>query len=145
MAVIRWDPFRELSTLRDRMNRVFDESAYGGRGDSGSTAAWNPAVDIHETANEIVVQAEVPGVEKDQIELSLENNVLTFKGERRFEKDTQEDNFHRIERAYGGFSRSFSIPTTVDESRISADYKDGVLTVTLPKTQQAKARQIAVG
>lgn len=146
MAVIRWDPFRELSTLQDRMNRLFEEANHGTRGsDSASSSVWSPAVDIRETADEIVVTAEIPGVDKDQIELSLENNVLTLKGERRFEKDTKEENFHRIERSYGGFSRSFSIPAVVDESKIKADYKEGVLHITLPKTQKAKAKQISIG
>jgi HSP20 family protein len=145
MAVIRWDPFRELGTLQDRMNRLFDETGGGRRGEPSSTTVWNPAVDIHETENEIVVKAEVPGIEKDQIELSLENNVLTLKGERRFEKDAKEENFHRIERSYGSFNRSFTIPAVVDESKIAADYKEGVLTITLPKTQKAKAKQIAIG
>ena len=127
------------------MNRLFEE----GNGDSRSgeppaTRAWSPAVDIHETENQIVVKAEVPGMEREDIELGLENNVLTLKGDRRFEKDTTEENYHRIERAYGTFSRSFSIPSVVDEDKISADYKEGVLTITLPKTEKAKAKQIAI-
>jgi len=128
------------------MNRLFEESNLSGRGSDGAVAAgWSPAVDIHETEQEIVVKAEVPGINKDDIELSLENNVLSLKGERRFEKDTTEENYHRIERSYGGFSRSFSIPSVVDESKIAADYKEGVLTITLPKTQKAKAKQISIG
>ena len=145
MAVIRWDPFRELSTLQDRMNRLFEEANGGSRGgEPPTTSAWSPAVDIHETETHIVVKAEVPGLERDDIELGLENNVLTLKGDRRFEKNTTEENYHRIERAYGSFSRSFSIPTVVDEEKISADYKEGVLTITLTKTEKAKAKQIAI-
>ena len=145
MAVIRWDPFRELSTLQDRMNRLFEEGNGDSRGgEPPATRAWSPAVDIHETENQIVVKAEVPGMEREDIELGLENNVLTLKGDRRFEKDTTEENYHRIERAYGTFSRSFSIPSVVDEDKISADYKEGVLTITLPKTEKAKAKQIAI-
>jgi HSP20 family protein len=146
MAVIRWDPFRELGTLQDRMNRLFEDANGGSRsGEPPVTTAWSPAVDIHETEHHIVVKAEVPGMERDDIELGLENNVLTLKGNRRFEKDTKEENYHRIERAYGSFSRSFSIPSVVDEDKISADYKEGVLTITLPKTEKAKAKQIAIG
>lgn len=145
MAVIRWDPFRELGTLQDRMNRLFEESHRGTQGGEPSpTTSWSPAADIHETENEIVVKAEVPGIERNEIELTLENSVLNLRGDRRFEKDTREENYHRIERSYGSFSRSFSIPAVVDETRIAADHKDGVLTITLPKTQKAKAKQIAI-
>lgn len=145
MAVIRWDPFREMGTLQDRMNRLFEESSRAARGEEPApTTVWSPAVDIHETENEIVVKAEVPGIEKNEIELTLENNVLSLRGDRRFEKDTQDENYHRIERSYGSFSRSFQIPAVVDEASIAADHKDGVLTITLPKTQKAKAKQIAI-
>lgn len=145
MAVIRWDPFRELSTLQDRMNRLFDDAARGGgNGEPTSTTAWSPAVDIVETDTTIQVRAEVPGLSRDDIELSLENNVLTLKGERKFEKESKDENYHRIERSYGSFSRSFSVPSTVDEAGIKADYKEGVLTITLPKTQKAKPKQISI-
>ena len=145
MAVMRWDPFRELNTLQDRMNRLFEEANRGWRSDDpSSTTSWSPAVDIYETQNEIVVKAELPGMERKDIELSLENNVLTLKGNRQFEKEAKDENYHRIERSYGTFSRSFSIPAVVDESRIAADHRDGVLTITLPKTQKAKAKQIAI-
>ncbi len=145
MAVIRWDPFRELGTLQDRMNRLFDDAARtGGNGEPTSTTAWSPAVDIVETDAAIQVRAEVPGISRDDIDLSLENNVLTLKGERKFEKESKDENYHRIERSYGSFSRSFSVPSTVDEAGIKADYKEGVLTITLPKTQKAKPKQIAI-
>ncbi len=145
MAVIRWDPFREMGTLQGRMNRLFEESGRAVRGEEPApTTVWSPAVDIHETENEIMVKAEVPGIEKNEIELTLENNVLSLRGDRRFEKDTREENYHRIERSYGSFSRSFQIPAVVDEAKIAADHKDGVLTITLPKTHKAKAKQIAI-
>ena len=125
MAISRWDPFRDLSLLQDRMNRLFDDAGRGWRADEPSaTTTWSPAVDIYETENEIMVQAELPGVDRKDITLSLENNVLTLKGERRFEKETKQENYHRIERSYGGFSRAFSIPATVDEEKIRADYKE---------------------
>jgi HSP20 family protein len=127
------------------MNRLFEDASRGWRSDEPSaTTTWSPAVDIFETEGEIVVKAELPGMDRKDIALSLENNVLTIRGERRFEKEAKEDNYHRIERAYGGFSRSFSIPTTVDEEKIRADYKDGVLKIALPKREQAKPKQIQI-
>jgi HSP20 family protein len=127
------------------MNRLFDDVARGGgHGEPTSTTAWSPAVDILETENEIRVKAEVPGVAREDIELNIENNVLTLKGERKFERESKEENYHRIERSYGTFSRSFSIPSSVDATGIKADYKEGVLTITLPKTQKAKPKQISI-
>ena len=145
MALIRWDPFRDLSIMQERMNRMFEDAGRGWRGDEPSaTTTWSPAVDIYETENEIQVQAELPGVERKDIALNLEKNVLTLKGERRFEKETKQENYHRIERAYGGFSRSFSIPAIVDEEKIRAEYKDGILKIALPKKEQVKPKQIAI-
>ena len=145
MAVIRWDPFRDMNVLQDRMNRLFEDAGRGWRGSEPSaTTAWSPAVDIFETEGEIVVKAELPGMERKDITLNLEKNVLTLKGERRFDKETKEENYHLVERAYGGFSRSFSIPATVDEEKIKADYKDGVLKIILPKKEQLKPKQIQI-
>ena len=145
MAVVRWDPFRDLSMLQDRMNRLFDDAGRTWRSDEpAATTTWAPAVDIFETEGEIVVKAELPGMERKDIALHLEKNVLTLKGERRFAKETKDENYHRIERSYGGFSRSFSIPATVDEEKIRADYKDGVLKIVLPKKEQAKPKQIRI-
>jgi HSP20 family protein len=146
MAISRWDPFRDLGVLQERMNRLFDDAGRGYRGDEpAATTTWSPAVDIFETEGEIVVKAELPGIDRKDITLHLEKNVLTLKGERRFEKETKEENYHRIERAYGGFSRSFSIPATVDEDKIRADYRDGILKIALPKKEQAKPKQIQIG
>ena len=146
MAVIKWDPFRDLNILQDRMNRLFEDAERGIRRseEPASTTIWSPAVDIYETEGEIVVQAELPGMDRKDISLNLENNVLTIRGDRQFKKETKEDNYHRIERSYGGFSRSFSIPTSVDEDKIRADYKDGVLRIALPKKEQAKPKQIQI-
>ena len=145
MAVTRWDPFRELSIMQERMNRLFEDAGRGWRGDEpSSTTTWSPAVDIYETESEIMVQAELPGVDRKDITLNLEKNVLTLKGERRFEKETKQENYHRIERSYGGFSRSFSIPAIVDEEKIRADYKDGILKIALPKKEQVKPKQIQI-
>ena len=145
MALTRWDPFRDLNIMQERMNRMFEDAGRGWSGDEpSSTTTWSPAVDIYETENEIQVQAELPGVDRKDISLNLEKNVLTLKGERRFEKETKQENYHRIERAYGGFSRSFSIPAIVDEEKIRADYKDGILKIALPKKEQVKPKQIAI-
>jgi HSP20 family protein len=127
------------------MNRLFEDAGRNWKGDEpASTTIWSPAVDIFETPNEIVVKAELPGMERKDIALNLESNVLTLKGERRFLRETKEENYHRIERSYGGFSRAFSIPVTVDEEKIRADYKDGVLTIVLPKKDQVKPKQIKI-
>ena len=145
MAVVRWDPFRDLGLLQDRMNRMFDDAGRGWRNEEpAATTRWSPSVDIFETEGEIVVKAELPGMKREDITLHLENNVLTLRGERKFEKETKEENYHRIERSYGNFSRSFSIPATVDEEKIRADYKDGVLKIALPKKEQAKPKQIKI-
>ena len=145
MAGFRWYPFRDLNMLQARMTRLSEDAGRTYRSDEPSaTTTWSPAVDIFETAGEIVVKAELPGMDRKDITLNLENNVLTLKGERRFEKETKEENYHRIERAYGGFSRAFSIPATVDEEKIRADYKDGVLKIVLPKKEQAKPKQIRI-
>jgi HSP20 family protein len=147
MAVTRWDPFRDLNILQERMNRAFEDVA-GRRwkGDEpAATTSWSPAVDIYETDREILVQAELPGIDRKDIALQVENNVLTLKGDRRFEKETNQENYHRIERSYGGFSRTFAIPAIVDEGGIRADFKDGILKIALPKKEQMKARQINIG
>jgi HSP20 family protein len=147
MAITRWDPFRDLSILQERMNRVFEDAAVRGwkNDEPSATTSWSPAVDIYETDSEIMFQAELPGVDRKDIALQLENNVLTLKGDRRFEKETNQENYHRIERSYGGFSRAFTIPTIVDEDKIRADYKDGILKIALPKKEQVKAKQIKIG
>jgi len=145
MAIVRWDPFRDLNMLQDRMNRLFDDAGRPWRTDEpAATTSWSPSVDIFETEGEIVVKAELPGMDRKDIQLNLENNVLSLRGERKFQKETKDDNYHRIERSYGVFSRSFSIPATVDEERIRADYKDGVLKIVLPKKDQAKPKQIKI-
>ena len=145
MAVVRWDPFRDLNVLQERMNRLFEDAGRTWPSDDpAATTTWSPAVDIFETEGEIVVKAELPGMERKDITLNLEKNVLSLKGQRHFEKETKDDNYHRIERSYGAFSRAFSIPATVDEEKIRADYKDGVLKIILPKKEQAKPKQIRI-
>jgi HSP20 family protein len=146
MNITKWDPFKDLMTLQDRMNRLFEDSLRGVREGDASLggAAWSPAVDIYETDNEVILKAELPGVDQKGIDIQVENNTLTLHGERKLERDTKQENYHRIERAYGSFYRSFTLPGTVDQEKIGADYKDGVLTVVLPKREETKPKQIKV-
>lgn len=145
MAIIRWDPYRDLVTLREKMNRLFEDTVSGqseSRELSGSS--WTPAVDIYETEHEIVLSAEVPGIDEKDIEIKLEDNTLTLRGERKFEKETQEENFHRIERAYGSFFRSFSLPHYIEQAKIKAEHEHGVLKVVLPKKSESKPRKVTI-
>ena len=140
MSLIKWDPFRELNTLNERLGNVFRKDWDA----PFSTTAWNPSVDIFENDNEVVIKAELPGLNAKDIDVKLENNVLTLKGERRFEKEAKEENYHRIEREYGGFSRVFSLPVTVNAENVHAEYKDGVLRVVLPKKEETRRKPITV-
>ena len=139
----RLEPFRGLSTLQDQFNRLFNES-FRNHGEESALTTWAPAVDIYETPNELVVKADLPDVNEKDIDVRVENNLLTNRGERTFEKSVSEENFLRVERAYGSFSRSFSLPNTVNAEAIAAEYKNGVLTVTLPKREESKPRQVKV-
>ena len=146
MAIVRWDPFRELATMQDRINRVFGE-VYARRpeDDLMLRGDWIPPVDIYENEKgEIVIKAELPGMTKEEIDLRVENNTLTIRGDRKRQAEVKEEQYHRVERTYGSFTRSFSLPGTVDSARVSADYKDGLLTVSLPLKEEAKPRQIQV-
>jgi HSP20 family protein len=146
MAIVRWDPFRELAAMQERINRVFGE-AYARRpeDDIMLRGDWIPPVDIFENEKgEVVIKAELPGLRKEEIDLRVENNTLTIRGERRRQAEVKEEQYHRVERTYGSFSRSFALPGTVDSGRVSADYRDGVLTVVLPLKEEAKPRQIQV-
>jgi len=150
MAIVRWEPFRDLVSIQDRMNRLFDE-AFRGVPRAGAPAeeewaqgSWAPAVDIYEQEGSLVLKAELPGVDAKDFDVKVENNVLTLRGERKFDNEVQRDNYHRIERAYGTFSRSFTLPSVVDTEKIKAEFKDGVLRVTLPKRDEAKPKQISI-
>lgn len=143
MAIVRWDPARELAGMEiDRLNRMFSDfysEAFG------RSAAWVPPVDIYEDEHhEVVLKAELPEMKREDIQVTFENGVLTLRGERKFEQDIRRDTYQRMERHYGSFSRSFTLPNTVDPTRISAAYKDGVLTVRLPQREEAKPKQIEV-
>jgi HSP20 family protein len=142
-TIARLEPFRGLSTLQDQFNRILNES-FRHQPEESALTTWAPAVDIYETPNELVVKADLPDVNEKDIDVRVENNLLTIRGERKFEKSVSEENFLRIERTYGSFSRSFSLPNTVNAESIGAEYKNGVLTVTLPKREESKPRQVKV-
>jgi HSP20 family protein len=142
MAITRWDPFREVVALQNRMNSLFGNMAEN----EGplTTANFIPAVDVYEDEKKVVLKLEVPGIEEKDLDVSVENNVLTVKGERKFEKEEKEENFHRIERRYGSFYRAFTLPTTVDTDHIDAKYEAGVLKLELKKKPEAQPKQIKV-
>src|SRR6266705_2125240 len=142
-VLTRWDPFREFSTLQDRMNRLFQQS-YGDREESLTTSSFAPAVDVYEDEHNVTLKIEVPGIDEKDIDVRLENNTLTVHGERKIEKEEKEENYRRVERQYGSFTRTFNLPTTVDAEKVSASYDKGVLKVSLPKKAEAKPKQIKV-
>jgi HSP20 family protein len=146
MAIVRWDPFRELSDMQDRMGRLMGEFyGRGGADDVMRRGAWVPPVDIFDSGKgELVIKAELPDMKREDIQLTVENNMLTISGEKKMEQEMSEEQYHRVERAYGRFTRSFSLPSTIDPGRVSADYRAGVLTVRLPVREEAKPRQIQV-
>src|SRR5215831_20224303 len=143
-VITRWDPFREFSTLQDRMNRLFRDSYPEGREESLTTSSFAPPVDVYEDEHKVTLKIEVPGIDEKDIDVRIENNVLTVHGERKFEKEEKEENFRRVERSYGSFSRTFTLPNTVDVEHVSANYDKGVLKITLPKKAEAKPKQIKV-
>jgi HSP20 family protein len=142
-SITRWDTYSGLSGLQEQVNRLF-ESGFSRRADHSALTSWAPAVDIFETENELVVKADLPEVDEKDIDVRVENNMLTVRGERKFEEKTEKENYLRVERTYGTFSRSFSLPNTVNHEAIQADYKNGVLTVTLPKRAESKPKQVKV-
>ena len=147
MAIVKWDPFRDMVTIKDRMNRLFDEvfSKSNFYGDENmADGLWSPCVDIYETEDSVVLKAELPEMDENDIDIKLEDNVLTIKGERKLENETKKENYYRIERSYGSFSRSFSIPSRVDQDKVSANCKDGVLKVTMPKKKETQQKKIIV-
>jgi HSP20 family protein len=141
MKLVRWDPFQDLIAMSQRFNRVADDRY---RTDAGDTLGWAPPVDIFERQDQLVIRAEVPGIQKSDLDVRIENGVLTLHGERKQEADVAEGNAHLMERSYGSFTRSFSLPTTVDAAKIAATYKDGVLEVTVPKAETAKSKRVEI-
>ena len=142
-VLTRFEPFRELSTLQDRINRAFRESR-SGNDDSLTTSSFAPAVDVYEDEHTVTLKIEVPGIDEKDIDVQVENNTLTVHGERKIEKEEKEENYRRVERQYGSFTRTFTLPTTVDTESVSATYDKGVLKIALPKKAEAKPKQIKV-
>jgi HSP20 family protein len=142
-TIARWDQSRGL-TLRDQVNRLFEDTFTHDRSAHADLATWAPSVDIYETENELVVKADLPDLQEKDIDVRVANNTLTIRGERKFEKDVNEDNYLRIERAYGAFTRSFSLPNTVSSENIRADYRNGVLTLRMAKREESKPKQIKI-
>jgi HSP20 family protein len=144
MAIVRWSPFRELVSLQDEMNKVFDEFFTRRTGERADLGLWAPALDISETDNEIVVKADLPGVKKEDVSISITNNILVIKGEKKREVEENKENFHRVERVYGSFHRSIELPTAVQTDKVNASYQNGVLTIVLPKSEEAKPKEIEI-
>jgi HSP20 family protein len=144
-VLTRWEPFREFSTLQDRMNRLFRDTYSGeDRDESLATSSFAPAVDVYEDEHTVTLKIEVPGIDEKDLDIRLENNTLTVQGERKIEKEEKEENYRRVERRYGSFTRTFTLPTTVESEKVSANYDKGVLKLTLPKKAEAKPKQIKV-
>ena len=144
MNVIRWDPYRELTSLADRVNRAFGVPLSRTRDEEISLGSWVPPVDIVEENDKIMLTAELPGFQADQVEVQMEGGVLTLRGERKLEEEKEGRNFHRVERSYGQFVRSFTLPNNVDRDAIKASFRDGLLHSELPKREEAKPRQIRI-
>ena len=144
-VLTRWEPFREFSTLQDRINRVFRDSySAAGQDESLTTSSFAPAVDVYEDEHKVSLKIEVPGIDEKDIDVRVENNTLTVHGERKIEKEEKEENYRRVERQYGSFTRTFTLPTTVDTENVAAVYDKGVLKISLPKKAEAKPKQIKV-
>jgi len=144
MSLTRWEAFRGLNTLQEEVNRLFENGFAHSRSGQAELASWAPAVDIYETENELVVKADLPDVQEKDIDVRVENNTLTIRGERKFSNEVHEDNYLRVERAYGTFTRSFSLPNTVNTEAIHAEYRNGVLNVRMPKREETKPKQIKI-
>jgi HSP20 family protein len=146
MNLIKWDPFRELEDVSNRLNRIFGRST--ARAESGqemlAVADWSPSIDISETDAAYLIKAEIPGVKKEDVKVTIQDGMLTVQGERKMQKEEKGKKFHRVERSYGSFVRSFRIPDNADENSVKAEFKDGMLNVTLAKSAKAKAKSVNV-
>lgn len=143
MNIIKYDPFREMRSLQDEVNRLF-ASSFNRNDNELMRGAWNPSVDIFENKDQLVLEAELPGMNPEDVNISIENNILTIHGERKFEKKDEGDNFHRVERSYGSFTRSFTLPPTVSSENANAEFENGILRLTLAKREEAKPRRIEI-
>jgi len=144
MVITRWDPFREFASLQNRVNSLFQDYNRSGQDELSLTSSFVPAVDVYEDEHKVTLKLEIPGVTQEEVDIRLENNTLTVRGERKFEKEEKEENFHRIERRYGSFARSFTLPNTLDADSVQANYENGVLKIELAKRVEAKPKQIKV-
>ena len=144
MAILRWEPFQNLLAAQRDLNLFGEVFRPFVAEEDSSTGAWAPPVDIFENADNIVLKAELPGIDPKDVEIRVEDNTLYLKGERKFEKEVKEENYHRVERSYGVFARSFSLPNSIDAEKVAADYKDGLLTLTMPKREEAKPKTIKI-
>ena len=144
MNLVRWNPFNDMNLLQNQMNRLFDTALQGWPAESNGTTNWVPAADIYESENDLIVTLDLPGVDPKLIDLRVENNILSIRGERHFEQKQDRENYHRVERSYGTFTRSFTLSTSVDADKIRAQYKAGVLSITLPKAEAAKPKRIQI-
>src|SRR3984885_15023259 len=143
-TITRWDQSRGLASFQDQINRLFEDNFTRDRSGHADMAAWAPLVDIYETENELVIKADLPDLDEKDIDVHVENNTLTIRGERNFEKDVNKDNYLRVERAYGSFMRSFSLPSTVNSENIRAEYRNGVLTLHMAKREESKPKQVKI-
>lgn len=144
MPLMKWEPFEELVSLQDRINKIFEESFPRSRKEGLMRGGWTPPVDIAETADALLIKAEIPGIKPEEIDIQITGDTLTIKGERKQEKEEKGKNYHRIERSYGSFHRSFSLGIPVKEKEVKATYKDGILEINIPKAEEAKPRQIKI-
>lgn len=144
MAIVRYEPFRDLLATQHQFNRLFDNFFRSFGEDDSATGAWTPAVDIVENDDNIVLKAELAGVDPKDVDIQVEDNTLYLKGQRKFENEVKEENYHRIERSYGTFARSFALPSSINADKVAAEFKDGLLTLTLPKREEAKPKTIKI-
>jgi HSP20 family protein len=146
MALVRWDPIRELDSLQGDMNRLFDRFFEGGRTANGSTARrWIPAMDLVETEDHLVLRGDLPGMTEDDVDIEIKDNVLTVSGERKSESEDKREGYHRVERSFGSFSRSLTLPQGIDPERVDAKFENGVLEVQIPKPAEAKPTRVQIG
>ena len=145
MAIVRWEPYRDLVSAQRDFDRLFREAFSPMHGETEvSTRSWAPPVDIYETEDAIVLKAELPGIDPKDVEVRVEDNNLYLKGERKYEKEVNEQNYHRVERSYGTFARSFSLPNSISADKVKAEFRDGMLTLTMPKREEAKPKTIKI-